>query len=228
MDRSDDASSTPPVEASPSSAGVRFGRPWMWALALVAVLALPVGRLVMRAAQPAPLPVLWTLPAWRLTDQDGRAFGSTELRGKTYVANFIFTSCVASCPRLTRTMAQVQARLRPLADRVRLVSISVDPVTDTPARLREYGMRNGADFAMWSFVTGPEDVVLRAVEQGFRAGLQLPPRGPDGTFNPIELAHSNRFALVDAEGRLRGSYDVEDEAGVARLVADARALAGSE
>src|SRR5262249_36823101 len=152
----------------------------------------------------AALPVLWQMPEWRLVDQSGRAFGSAELRGKVYVANFIFTSCVASCPRLSARMARLQARLGNLARAGHLVSVSVDPADDTPARLREYGARFHQDPGLWTFVTGPEDAVARAVDYGFRVGVERPARGLHGEFNPIELAHSNRFALVDTRGRLRG------------------------
>jgi cytochrome oxidase Cu insertion factor (SCO1/SenC/PrrC family) len=55
-------------------------------------------------------------------------------------------------------------------------------------------------------------------------GLELPARGPHGEFNPIELAHSNRFALVDGQGRLRGSYEVDGTEGLDRLERDVQSL----
>ena len=87
---------------------------------------------------PPPLPVLGEVPAFRLTSQDGRPYGSEELRGKVWVANFIFTSCTSSCPRLTSKMAIVQRRIRNTDESVHLVSFSVDPDNDTPARLAAY------------------------------------------------------------------------------------------
>jgi protein SCO1/2 len=157
------------------------------------------------------VPVLWRLPAWRLTNQDGVAFGASELRGRVYIADFVFTSCVMECPRLTRQMAHLQPMVRQLGpDRVRLVSFSVDPTNDTPPRLRAYMAQHRADPGLWTFVTGPADDVMRAVTEGFRVGVQDAPRAADGTFNPIELAHSNRFALVDRHGRLRGLYEADD------------------
>ena len=167
--------------------------------------------------------MLWQLPAWQLVDQSARPFGSRDLAGKVYIANFVFTSCVASCPRLTRQMSHFQPDVQAMHGRARLVSISVDPTNDTPQRLREYAERYGADPSVWTFLTGPADEVMRAVEQGFRIGVQQPARGPHGEFNPIELAHANRFALVDGRGRLRGSYDADDD-GTSRLMSDARSL----
>jgi protein SCO1/2 len=184
----------------------------------------PLARTVLHPYRP-PLPVLWQMPEWRLTDQNGAAFGASELRGRVYVADFIFTTCTYSCPRLTSRMALVQDRVRRLHGAAHLVSVSVDPVTDTPERLRAFAERYHADPALWTFVTGPEDAVVRAVSQGFREGLAMPQRGPHGEFNPVELAHSNRFALVDARGRLRGSYVALDDAELDRLMDDVGRLA---
>jgi protein SCO1/2 len=198
-------------------------RPSMFArLALTAGLALCAADCKPRRPLPA---TLWPIPAWSLTDQDGRPFGSRELAGRVYVANFIFTRCPTSCPRLTSRMAALSARLRPQGTRARFVSISVDPSWDTPARLREYSARHHADWARWSFVTGPHETVLRAIDQGFRISSGMTPHPvPLGEFDPVALAHSNHFALVDARGNLRGAYSVEDEAGIERIALDVEAL----
>jgi protein SCO1/2 len=214
----------PPVASVPAArAGRVLERPWFWLVVIALVFLVPLARTFARGAPP-PLPTLWIMPEWRLTDQRGRLFGSAELRGRVYVANFIFTTCTWSCPRLTSRMAVLQSRVRHLGPAVHLVSVSVDPTNDTPARLLAYATRYHADESRWTFVTGPEDTVLRAVSDGFRVGVVMPRRGPAGEFNPVELAHSNRFALVDARGRMRGAYDVDDE-GLARLVRDVARLA---
>jgi protein SCO1/2 len=174
--------------------------------------------------RPAPA-MLWPIPRWSLTDQDGRPFGADQLRGKVYVANFIFTRCPTSCPRLTRKMAALETRLRAHGARVQFVSISVDPTWDTPARLREYGARYHADWVRWHFVTGEHDQVLRAIDQGFRvsSGMPAQPQRPE-EFDPIALAHSNHFAVVDAQGAMRGAYSVEEDTGVERIALDVEAL----
>lgn len=173
-----------------------------------------------------PPAMLWPLPAWSLTDQDNSPFGSEQLRGKVYVANFIFTRCPSSCPRLTRKMAALTARLRAAGDRVRFVSISVDPEFDTPAKLKEFGARYGADWSRWRFVTGPFDRVLRAIDQGFRvsSGMSTPGSTAGADFDPYALAHSNHFALVDARSNMRGAYSVEQDSGVELLALDVEAL----
>src|SRR5690242_5381640 len=102
-----------------------------------------------------PLPRIAQVPAFALRDQDGRELGPDALRGKVWIANFMFTSCPDVCPLLTSKMAAVRQRL--VADRaaVHYVSFSVDPAHDTPEVLKRYAIEHGADRADWSFLTGP-------------------------------------------------------------------------
>src|SRR6185436_15633724 len=106
--------------------------------------------------------VLGVVPEFLLTDQDGNPFGMNQLAGKAWVASFVFTRCVATCPAQAKNMATLQARLKgsPLEGQVRLVFVSVDPEHDTPTVLKAYGERQGASRDQWSFLTGPVDDVL--------------------------------------------------------------------
>lgn len=185
--------------------------------------ALAFSRCQSRRAAPAPL---WPIPEWTLIDQNNAPFGSAQLRGKVYVTNFIFTRCPSSCPRLTRKMAALTARLRSSGDRVHFVSFSVDPEYDTPAKLKDYGNRFHADWARWHFVTGPFDRVLRAIDHGFRlsSGMSSPGSTSSNEFDPYALAHSNHFALVDGQSNMRGAYSVEEDSGIERLALDIEAL----
>ena len=115
--------------------------------------------------------ILGTLPAFTLTDQRGQPFGTRDLAGKVWVADFIFTSCQEACPLLSQKMAEVGRRARQLGPDFHLVSISVDPERDTPARLAEYAARYGANPLAWSFLTGPADAIEAAVDGGFKVGM---------------------------------------------------------
>ena len=151
-----------------------------------------------------------------LTDQDGRALRSEEaLRGKVWIAGFAFTSCVSICPMLTSQMANVQRRLEPHGDRVHLVTITVDPETDTPERLREYAARYGADLSRWSFLTGEPERERATIEQGFRRPIGARREVPGG----YDILHSGDLMLVDQRGMLRGLYPTDQE-GLDRLMAD--------
>jgi cytochrome oxidase Cu insertion factor (SCO1/SenC/PrrC family) len=95
------------------------------------------------------------IPDVRVYNQDGKPqdFYSDLIKGNIVAINFIFTTCTTICPQLTATFRRVQQSLSGGARRVRLISISVDPITDTPERLHEFAAKFKAEPG-WSFVTG--------------------------------------------------------------------------
>jgi protein SCO1/2 len=122
---------------------------------------------------PAPNPGMgvasgMSIPDVELLDQDGRRvrFYTDLVRGKVVAVNFIFTTCTTVCPPLGATFARVQRELGERAGRdVHLISVSVDPVTDTPERLKAWGAKFKAGPG-WTFVTGSKpqvDELLRAL-----------------------------------------------------------------
>ena len=108
------------------------------------------------------------IPDVELLDQDGRKvrFYSDLVKGKVVVINFIFTTCTTICPPLGATFARVQKDLGARAGRdVHFISVSVDPATDTPERLKDWGAKFHAGGG-WTFVTGEKqhiDELLRAL-----------------------------------------------------------------
>lgn len=137
-------------------------------------------------AQPAP--------DFALVDQDGEPLALEDLRGKTLLLDFIYTHCPGPCPILTGTHVAVQ-RLLPdsLQERVRFVSISLDPARDTPAAMRDYAEARGVDLEHWSFLTGDEDEVEDVLR---RYGVGAKP-GENG-----EIEHLVITYLIDEEGRV--------------------------
>lgn len=180
------------------------------------------------ARRPPALPQLGELPQFSLTDQRGRPFGRDQLQGKVWVADFVFTSCADACPRLSKQMRALQDRLDPQG-RIGLLSISVDPDRDTPDRLRQYGETYGARDDLWRFLTGSPTEVERTVVKGFKIAMaKVPareaPRSDDELrAEAIDILHGERFVLVDSRARIRGYY-VADDAGIAAVLRDARAL----
>lgn len=157
--------------------------------------------------QEPPLPVFGNLPPFELTDQAGRRFSSDGLGGRLALIDFIYTSCVDACPLLTANMKQVQQALQTeglLGGRVMLLSLSIDPERDTPTVLQQYSERFGAQAEAWKFLTGSAEVV-GDVGQGLKLGraITLPttPQQP-----VVNLAHSNRFVLIDGQGQIRAYY----------------------
>lgn len=107
------------------------------------------------------------IPDTVVYDQDGRRlnFYTDLVRGRTVAVNFIFTTCAGVCPTLTAKFRQLQQQLAARGSGARLISISVDPVTDVPERLKAYAQKFKADEG-WTFVTGgkPEiDALLGAL-----------------------------------------------------------------
>lgn len=207
----------------PGRVGRRLGalvaRPLFWVAVVLVGLAVPVLNQVLRPA-PAPLPVLGTLPDFRLLDQQGQPFGGAELKGYVWVAGFIFTRCPTICPAITARMAKVQHRARGIEQGFRLVSFSVDPGYDTPARLDEFARRYKASPRMWKLLTGPLDQMKTTVEDGLKIAMG----SPQGETDFASLFHGTHFVLVDQQLRIRGYYDsnaadVED-----RLLHDATML----
>jgi len=196
----------PPSSTTPSSGPSRAAL----AAALLAVACLGAGC-------GKPLPVLGDLPHFALTDRTGEVVDSEQLRGKVWIADFVFTRCPDFCPALTARMAQLQKRLPSDADPVRLVSFSVDPVHDTPAVLTAYAARAGAQ-PEWLFLTGPRDTLAGLLRDGFRVAYadDGPPTSP--------ITHSDRFVLVDRGLRLRGYYHGSEPQDVDRLAVDAQVL----
>lgn len=129
----------------------------------------------------------------QLVDQDNRRFSFRALKGKVLLVNFVYTGCSTICPVQTRELVELQRAL-PESQRqaVHFVSVSLDPLQDTPAALKAFAQRQSADLSHWSFVTGREADLTRLGEhlRLFRPGG----RKPDD--------HSTALWLVDARGRL--------------------------
>ncbi len=167
------------------------------------------------AAPPAaPLAVLAQLPAFALKDSTGANVTEATFRGKVWIADFMFTSCAEVCPILSAHMAEVQTHYAK-DDRVRLVSFSVDPGTDTPPVLAHYAGRFGADPKRWYFLTGPIDTMRTVVVDGFKLALV---RVEATDVAPASVMHGERFVVVDAVGQIR-AYPDPKEAGKVELYA---------
>ena len=190
-------------------------QPWLWTGFLALVMAVPV----LRSALPAPLPpppVLGTVPDFRLVDQTGAPFGPERLKGRVWIADFVFTRCPDVCPEMTGRMAAIQ---RTLGERVDLVSVSVDPAYDTPPRLAAFARANGAESPRWHFLTGDSRQIQESVLRGFNVAFARESE------DIATLTHGVHVVLVDGRGRIRGYYDSKDPDALERLVTDARGLA---
>jgi len=189
---------------------------FLWAILLSAIAAVFAAAFLLRQTpheQAAPTRI--TAPSFSLTDQVGRSFDSRILRGHVWIADFIFTSCAGSCPRMSEQMALLQKRL---PDAIQLLSITVDPKRDSPAVLAKYAHQYSARGERWHFLTGPADDIEKIAQKGFRLSVA------EGGSPEEPVTHSVRFVLVDRAGVIRGYYDSTEPAQFEQLIRDAGAL----
>jgi protein SCO1/2 len=193
---------------------------WLWAglgLVLVAVLGAGVlWTLALRqsgrsgAPPPETLPILGEVPDFALTAEDGRPFRRAGLKGRIWVAGFIFTRCSTMCPRITTRMARLQ-------DEADLVTFTVDPEGDRPEVLRAYAEAHGANPGRWRFLTGERGALYRLIGDGFH--LSVSPNPHPETAGDL-ITHSDRLVLVDPDFRMRGTYSSGDPEAMGRLRSD--------
>jgi len=162
------------------------------------------------------LPKLGSIPSFEFTDSDGNLISQEDLSGKVWVADFIFTTCTMACPVMTGNMNLIHKAFKN-NDKVRIVSISVYPEYDTPEILKEYASRYNANTNRWHFLTGPEENVKLVIKNGFKMG----------DYEDI-IFHSEKFALVDQNGNIRGYYNGIKTDDIKTLKKDIRVLLNGE
>ena len=156
-----------------------------------------------------------SVPDFRLTTQQGKSLALSDMKGKIWVADFIFTNCPTICPAMTQEMARLQSEF--VADPVYFVSFSVDPERDTSSVLARYAKAYGADERRWHFLTGDKTHIYQLAEEGFSLAA-----GHNGT----EILHSSRFVLITPDGNIYGHYDSRSKPALLRLRRDIKVLLG--
>ncbi len=146
------------------------------------------------------------VPDFKLTERSGKVVSRNDLKGKVWVAAFVFTHCTGPCPHVSKTLAQLQKELK-LAETpdLRLVTFTIDPDRDTPDALKKYAENYRADPDRWLFLRGEESELHRLATDGFKLlakrSTTLAPK--DGE----EFDHSSRLAVVDRTGTIRAFFD---------------------
>ena len=169
-----------------------------------------------------PLPVYGTVPAFALTNQFGQLISSRELLGNVWVADIIFTRCPGPCIKMTGQMRDLQASL-PAEEPVRLVSLTADPVFDTPQVLKRYGERFGAVGGRWHFLTGNKPDLYRLATRGLLLALEeLQPEKRESE-NDL-FVHSTLFVVVDKQGRIRATRDGAEPSSLPKILEAVRVL----
>ncbi len=165
------------------------------------------------AFTPTWRPVEHVVADFSLTTQSGQAISSTSLRGRPYVASFIYTQCAALCPLIVRQLARVQRAIEP--GTAHIVSFSVMPDADTPQQLSLFARDGGIDAARWSLVTGSKRTIYGLARASYFADDSRLDPG-----DPTAFLHTEKLLLVDGEGHLRGVYNGTQPHAVDQLIAD--------
>ena len=170
------------------------------------------------------LPVLGpeghTIPAFAFTGIDSVEISHRTVEGKVKIVDYFFTHCPTICPIMSSQLARTQAWLKghDLDDDIVLMSHSVDPVRDSPGRLKDYATRIGADTTNWKFLTGEKDDLYDQARFGYYLTALESDTAAGGFF------HSDTFVLVDQDNRIRGLYDGTSTAEVDAMMMDAASL----
>lgn len=160
-----------------------------------------------------------------VTDQNNETFERSDMEGKVWLLNFMFTNCATVCPPMTTNMTDVVNTLEENdVEDYGILSFSVDPETDSPEALTEYiSWYNLPDETEWHLVTGYDyDFIRSFAEKNFKTIVAPPPKGSN------QVTHGTSFYLIDETGTVIKDYagvDVQDtEFPLAEIVSDVETL----
>jgi len=148
------------------------------------------------------LPVLSYVQPFSFTNQENRAITQADVAGKVYVAEYFFTTCKGICPKMNTNMKKIHEDFKDEKDFL-ILSHTVDPGTDTVARIKRYSDSMGVSNSNWWFLTGKKDSLYHAARISYL--LDDPKNGNDKIED--QFIHTQFFALVDRNGRVRKIYD---------------------
>lgn len=155
------------------------------------------------------------VPDFALTNVDKQRVRLSDLKGKVWLADFVYTTCPSSCPMLSSNLEGLQKDVLAL-NGTRMVSFSVDPEHDTPEVLSAYAKRFKAQPG-WYFLTGDKEQIGKIAREGFLLGFAALPNGKD-------ITHSTKIALVDKNGEVRHFYDGVGKSDREKILSDIKAL----
>lgn len=160
-----------------------------------------LGQIIPGFGAPA-LPVLSYVPSFSFDNQNGQPITNKDLAGKVYVAEYFFTTCHGICPKMNTNLRKIAVDFAGEGD-FRLLSFTVDPETDSVARMKHYADSLGADPNRWYFLTGRKDSLYHLARTGY---LLDDPKNNAANIDE-QFLHTQFIALVDKGGRVRKIYD---------------------
>lgn len=151
-----------------------------------------------------PLPVLGNpghrVDSFAFVDQTGDTVTQDNLNGKVTVVNYFFTRCTGICPRMNKNMDKIYEDFKTEPD-FQIFSNTVDPDNDSVPVMAKYAEQWGADAKVWKFLTGPRKELFEVAVHQYLLSVA------DSLGVNDQFVHTQFFALVDKDRRLRGFYD---------------------
>ena len=142
------------------------------------------------------------VPDFKLLNQDQQYITNQDLMGGNYVVHFFFASCPTVCVETMPNLLHLQKKIKNYGiENFKIISISVDPNNDTPARLKQYANQYAVDLSNWEFLTGSQEEIYSLAHSGFSIAAARDSLAPGGIF------HSSDITIVDDKGFLRTGLD---------------------
>jgi len=148
------------------------------------------------------LPVLSDVQPFSFIDQEGKTISNRDVLGRVYVAEYFFTTCKGICPKMNTNLHLIYNQFKDEPGFC-ILSHTVDPQTDSVARMKRYADSLDVRASHWMFLTGSKDSLYHAARVSYL--LDDPKNSnisPDQQF-----IHTQFFALVDKNGQVRKIYD---------------------
>ncbi|MDC2866435.1 SCO family protein [Bacillus sp. BP-3] len=163
-------------------------------------------------------PLNWDVQSFQYINQNGEKFGSKDLKGKVWVADFVFTNCQTICPPMTANLAKLQKLAKEEKLDVQFVSFSVDPEVDTPEKLKTFVQKFTDDTKNWNLLTGySQDDIEKFAKDNFKAFVDKPE-------NQDQVIHGTKFYLVDQNGKVMKEYSGMNKTPYDDILRDIRRL----
>lgn len=152
------------------------------------------------------------------TNQHGKTITQQDVEGRIHVANFIFTSCMSICPKMTNQMKRVSAAFHHDPE-VIILSYSVTPWIDSVARLKNYAAENQITSPSWHLLTGNKTKIYELARTSYFAEEDM-----GFTKDSTEFLHTEHILLVDHSRRIRGIYNGTLQLEIEQLIKDIQVL----
>ncbi|SFE49655.1 SCO family protein [Flavobacterium xueshanense] len=154
-----------------------------------------------------------TIADFSFINQNGKTITQKDYEGKIYVADFFFTTCGSICPKMTTNLSDIQKAFAN-NPKVKLLSFTVFPETDSVPVLKAYAKKHDVDDNKWNLVTGDKKEIYTMARKSYLAVKLGKPS------ELYDMVHTENFVLVDTKKRVRGFYDGTNKEDMKRLIED--------